>query len=265
MAVSLRIPPLWADGKNPRDYDSLTGTAKQVQSTVVRIYHLADLGKDKMANILLFLSAPTPSARLGSSMDRNGINAPAPFMPTAALLFGRCEITKILPFIRILLRGLPWNVATHRSAGNTWCDERHPDLVCSIRWCSHVDCGYFVGIAGGGEYWHRSVIESDTSYTSNPVSLEPIKDGLCYILPDFMVDGTYRVATDNDTIRIAHLPWCGAGGLLPQDFGLCPRHCMVPAARTDRERTCRTSGQLTEMLMPMQTPWAGAASAGRCL
>lgn len=46
-------PPLWADGKNPRDYDSLTWNCETEFAIDGGGYHLTDLGKDKMANILL--------------------------------------------------------------------------------------------------------------------------------------------------------------------------------------------------------------------
>lgn len=46
-------PPLWADGKNPRDYDGLTWNCEAEFAIDGGGYHLTNEGKDKLANILL--------------------------------------------------------------------------------------------------------------------------------------------------------------------------------------------------------------------
>lgn len=46
-------PPLWADGKNPRAYDGLTWNCEEEFAIDGGGYHLTNLGKDKLATILL--------------------------------------------------------------------------------------------------------------------------------------------------------------------------------------------------------------------
>ncbi len=46
-------PPLWADGTNPNNYDSLTWNCEGEFALDGGGYHLNDAGKDKLANILL--------------------------------------------------------------------------------------------------------------------------------------------------------------------------------------------------------------------
>ncbi|MBK8345092.1 MAG: T9SS type A sorting domain-containing protein [Bacteroidetes bacterium] len=46
-------PPLWADGKNPREYDGLTWNCEAEFAIDGGGYHLTNEGKDKLANILL--------------------------------------------------------------------------------------------------------------------------------------------------------------------------------------------------------------------
>ena len=46
-------PPLWADGKNPREYDGLTWNCEEEFAIDGGGYHLTNEGKDKLATILL--------------------------------------------------------------------------------------------------------------------------------------------------------------------------------------------------------------------
>jgi len=46
-------PPLWADGSNPRTYDGLTWNCEAEFAIDGGGYHLTNVGKDKLANILL--------------------------------------------------------------------------------------------------------------------------------------------------------------------------------------------------------------------